>query len=362
MKLRYIILALVPILGFLGYSAERYVVQTDENYAIVGPPGLISSNAQSIATAVGPKLSINASNVTAGVFPIARLATGTPDGTKFVRDDGTLAVPAGGGGGAAITVDGGSDQSRVNFADGADIEFTLTGTNAVASIPAALDLGGKTSFEIPNGASPTTDAFGELAGDNNAWASGRGAVQFYDGTANTWLVGALASDTPSNGQVPTWNTGGTITWETPSAGGASIAVDGTNVSSANLKSGWSGTFSVASSTNISFIPKAVQSTTTSSWTPDFSSGRVHQATLNGNLTLNAPSNVSSDMVGQTFTLIFVQDGTGGRTITSATNYLFGTDITGITLTTNASYRDYVTVMVRGTSVFDVIGVSRGYSP
>jgi hypothetical protein len=27
----------------------------------------------------------------------------------------------------------------------------------------------------------------------------------------------LASDAPSNGQVPTWNTGGTITWETPAA-------------------------------------------------------------------------------------------------------------------------------------------------
>jgi hypothetical protein len=33
---------------------------------------------------------------TGGVLPIARLATGTPDGTKFVKDDGTLAVPAGG--------------------------------------------------------------------------------------------------------------------------------------------------------------------------------------------------------------------------------------------------------------------------
>ena len=30
----------------------------------------------------------------AGVVPVANLATGTPDGTKFVRDDGTLAVPA----------------------------------------------------------------------------------------------------------------------------------------------------------------------------------------------------------------------------------------------------------------------------
>jgi hypothetical protein len=35
---------------------------------------------------------------TGGVLPIARLATGTPDGTKFVRDDGTLAAPSGGSG------------------------------------------------------------------------------------------------------------------------------------------------------------------------------------------------------------------------------------------------------------------------
>jgi hypothetical protein len=70
-----------------------------------------------------------------------------------------------------------------------------------------------TSLNIPNAAAPTTDAFGEIAGDNNAWAASRGAVQWYDGTANTWLVGTLSSDAPSNGQVPKWNTGGTITWE-----------------------------------------------------------------------------------------------------------------------------------------------------
>lgn len=40
---------------------------------------------------------LNAAAVTGGVFPIARLATGTPDGTKFLRDDGVLAVPSGGG-------------------------------------------------------------------------------------------------------------------------------------------------------------------------------------------------------------------------------------------------------------------------
>lgn len=40
-----------------------------------------------------------------GVVPIANLATGTPTGAKFVRDDGTLAVPAGGGDMGTATYD-----------------------------------------------------------------------------------------------------------------------------------------------------------------------------------------------------------------------------------------------------------------
>jgi hypothetical protein len=37
-----------------------------------------------------------------GRVPVARLASGTPDGTKFVRDDGVLATPSGTGGGGAL--------------------------------------------------------------------------------------------------------------------------------------------------------------------------------------------------------------------------------------------------------------------
>lgn len=76
-----------------------------------------------------------------------------------------------------------------------------------------------TDITLPNGSSPTTGSVAKMAFDTDAWAASRGAVQVHDGTANTFLVGVLASDTPSNGQVPTWNTGGTVTWETPSSGG-----------------------------------------------------------------------------------------------------------------------------------------------
>ena len=60
---------------------------------------------------------------------------------------------------------------------------------------------------------PVTTYVGSASFDTNAWASGRGTLQLNDGTANTYLLGTLTSDTPSNTQVPKWNTGGTITWE-----------------------------------------------------------------------------------------------------------------------------------------------------
>jgi len=75
-----------------------------------------------------------------------------------------------------------------------------------------------TDITLPNGASPTTGSVAKVAFDTDAWAASRGAIQVHDGTANTFVVATLASDTPSNGQVPTWNTGGTITWETPTGG------------------------------------------------------------------------------------------------------------------------------------------------
>lgn len=101
--------------------------------------------------------------------------------------------------------------SAFTLSEDADCAFatdTLTCTNVIVS----------TMLKVGSSAAPTINAVGQIAQDNNLWASGHGALLTYDGTASTALVATLTSDTPTNGQVPTWNTGGTITWETPSGG------------------------------------------------------------------------------------------------------------------------------------------------
>lgn len=143
----------------------------------------------------------------------------------------------------------GAGAAAVRTITGTANEITLTDGNGVAgnptiSLPATIDLGGKSSFEIPNSAAPTVDVFGELAGDNDYWAAGRGAPVFFDGTSSVGLIGVLTSDAPSNGQVPVWNTGGFITWENQGVGSGESNVNGesavTNSTRMGLVNGKSG--------------------------------------------------------------------------------------------------------------------------
>ena len=81
---------------------------------------------------------------------------------------------------------------------------------------------------LPSSTNPGVGLAGEIAIDTNMWATSRGAPVVWDGTSTTALVNVLASDVPTDGQVPTWNTGGTITWESAGGGGGGGWTDGTN--------------------------------------------------------------------------------------------------------------------------------------
>lgn len=71
------------------------------------------------------------------LIPISDIATGTPDGTKFIRDDGTLATPSGGGNSfGTIAVAG---QSDVVADASADTLTLVAGTNVTITTNAGTD-------------------------------------------------------------------------------------------------------------------------------------------------------------------------------------------------------------------------------
>lgn len=74
-----------------------------------------------------------------GRLSIARVASGIPDGTKFVRDDGTLAAPAGGGG-----------------SSGLPFGFVVTADPANANTTASIGLANRTIYQrVVSGATIT---------------------------------------------------------------------------------------------------------------------------------------------------------------------------------------------------------------
>lgn len=162
------------------------------------------------------------------------IASGTSGGVPYFSGTTTIASSAaltanavvigGGAGTAPATISASTTTTHALFAtagapafralvDG-DIPDTITASNYLPLAGGVLT----GPLTLYSNAAPTTDAAGEVAFDSNAWAASRGTIQMYDGTANAFVLAVLASDTPTNGQVPKWNTGGTITWEDDSTG------------------------------------------------------------------------------------------------------------------------------------------------
>jgi len=123
------------------------------------------------------------------------------------------------------------------------------------------------------------------------------------------------------------------------------------------------TVTPAESTNLSItdltlsgelsLAKAVQGTTltdttnTGNITLDFDTYQNFVLTLTGNVTLVNPS-LTSESVGQVGTIIFIQDATGGRTLSLGTDYE-SVGGSGITLSTAASTTDMVPYVVVSTT-------------
>lgn len=89
--------AVTPAAGDYAIADISGLASVAANLILAGPTSGGSAAAAMRALVAADIPSLDAAKVTSGVFAIGRLATGTPDGTKFVRDDGTLATPPGSG-------------------------------------------------------------------------------------------------------------------------------------------------------------------------------------------------------------------------------------------------------------------------
>ncbi len=110
-----------------------------------------------------------------------------------------------------------SSSTSVNLLDYSAIGLTTTGNIHGGTMDIA------TFLTIAPVANPTTDADGEFAVDIDGWGTGFDAIEFFNSTASAYVVATTAGDTPTNGQVPKWNTGGEITWENDTTGAGSGA-------------------------------------------------------------------------------------------------------------------------------------------
>lgn len=116
------------------------------NTILAGPTSGGSAAAAMRALVAADIPSLDAAKITTGVFPIARLATGTPDGTKFIRDDGTLVTPSGS---STVQVRKNSTGStytrpRINLIEGSNVTLTVAddGTDNEVDVTIAASGGG----------------------------------------------------------------------------------------------------------------------------------------------------------------------------------------------------------------------------
>ena len=131
-----------------------------------------------------------------GVLPIANIATGAPTGSKFVRDDGVLAVPAGSGSVTSVAA------SVPAFLSVAGSPITTAGTLAITYSGTALS--------VANGGTGATSltAYAPVFGGTTS----TGAVQSGTvGTAGQVLTSNGAGAVPTFQAAGSGFTGGTLT-------------------------------------------------------------------------------------------------------------------------------------------------------
>lgn len=221
----------------------------------------------------------SAGDITSGVFAPARLGSGSPSSTNFLRGDGSWALPASGIALAAGTQTGTS--GTINFANSNGITFGMSGSNQVTA-----SHNGITSQTVQTQASgaiagsgftSTTTTGTAIVGTQNSLGLSLGVPAYLTaavsgGGANFNLSGATSGNTTASGS-------------TINLSGINITLSGTNNSqiaiSAPATSSLSAGNNISISSNGSTIGFSARAVAMAAGTQTATSGTVNFANSNG---------------------------------------------------------------------------------
>lgn len=308
-------------------------------------------------------------STTKGVVPAPNPA-GT---TRYLREDGTWAVPSGGGGSGISSLNSqtGTSQSFVTGTSGTDFNIVSSGNIHNFHIPDAsstarglVNVGsqsfagnktflGATVFNgttncIPLGSGTANEAAFTL----NRWSSGDSIRIFFkqNGGAWYWAMGMVAF---SNDYV----------FRDELTGANRFLIE-SNYANNQITLKNNGQIQLNQDTRLDkrIVPKTVTLTDAATIALDASLGNHFKVTLAGNRTLGVPTNAVD---GQKIMIEVIQDATGSRTLTlttgSAGSFAFGSDITGVTLSTAANKVDFIGCVYSSSAQrWRVIAFVKGY--
>lgn len=177
-------------LRLIGQTVPVNVQKTPGTNSITG--SLVIGAGKTLSASGGGSIAattVPPSGITTGVIPIANIASGTPDGTKFVADDGTLKVPSGGSG--TVTHTGSLTVNQVVVGNGtADAKILAAGSNGqVLIMTSGVPAWGAGGSGSPGGSNTQLQY-------NNSGAFGGISGATTNGTMTTFTGGNLIATSP----------------------------------------------------------------------------------------------------------------------------------------------------------------------